>query len=109
MTLDPLSPATTIDTLKTEQASSARADFLLAADRQGIAFARTDKPLGYSANLTAVPTIAGALAGDETQGIWLSGGQPLPRRRRAGRSKAGAASSARSPRASRSTTTWRGA
>jgi len=33
MTLDPLSPATTIDTLKAEQASNARADFLLAADR----------------------------------------------------------------------------
>jgi eukaryotic-like serine/threonine-protein kinase len=73
MTLDPLSPATTIDTLKAEQASSARADFLLAVDRQGVAFARTDRPLGYSANLSAVPTIAGALAGDGTQGIWLSG------------------------------------
>src|SRR5262245_11716233 len=73
MTLDPLSPATTIDTLKAEQASSARADFLLAADRQGVAFARTDKPLGYSANLSGVPTIGGALAGDDTQGIWLSG------------------------------------
>jgi len=72
MTLDPLSPATMIDTLKTEQASRARADFLLAADTQGVAFARTDKPLGYSANLSAVPTIAGALAGDDTQGIWFS-------------------------------------
>ena len=72
MTLDPLSPATIIDTLKTEQASRARADFLLAADTQGVAFARTDKPLGYSANLSAVPTIAGALAGDDTQGIWFS-------------------------------------
>jgi eukaryotic-like serine/threonine-protein kinase len=72
MTLDPLSPATIIDTLKTEQASRARADFLLAADTHGVAFARTDKPLGYSANLSAVPTIAGALAGDDTQGIWFS-------------------------------------
>jgi serine/threonine-protein kinase len=75
MTTDPLSPATTIDTLKTEQASSARADFLLAADRKGVVFARTDKPLGYSADLSAVPTIAGALAGEGTQGIWLSGGK----------------------------------
>ncbi|HKF41463.1 MAG TPA: protein kinase [Thermoanaerobaculia bacterium] len=75
MTKDPLDPASTIDTLKTEQASSARADFLLAADRQAVAFARTDKPLGYSANLSAVPTIAGALAGDDTQGIWYSGGR----------------------------------
>jgi len=73
MTTDPLDPATTIDTLKTEQASSARADFLLAADRKGIVFARTDKPLGYSADLSSVPTIAGALAGEGTQGIWLSG------------------------------------
>ncbi|HSP94351.1 MAG TPA: protein kinase [Thermoanaerobaculia bacterium] len=75
MTLDPLSPATTIDTLKAEQASNARADFLLAADRKGIVFARTDKPLGYSADLSAVPTIAGALAGEGTQGIWVSGGK----------------------------------
>ncbi len=73
MTLDPLSPATTIDTLKAEQASRARADFLLAVDRQGVAFARTDKPLGYSTDLSAVPTIAGALQGEGTQGIWLSG------------------------------------
>src|SRR5262245_33598597 len=73
MTLDPLSPATTIDTLKAEQASRARADFLLAADRQGVAFARTDKPLGYSADLSAVPTIAGALQGEDTQGIWIAG------------------------------------
>jgi eukaryotic-like serine/threonine-protein kinase len=75
MTLEPLDPATTIDTLKTQQASNARADFLFAADRKGIVFARTDKPLGYSADLSAVPTIAGALAGDGTQGIWLSGGK----------------------------------
>ncbi|HEY3124835.1 MAG TPA: protein kinase [Thermoanaerobaculia bacterium] len=75
MTTEPLDAATTIDTLKTEQASSARADFLLAADRKGIVFARTDKPLGYSADLSSVPTIAGALAGEGTQGIWLSGGK----------------------------------
>ena len=75
MTLDPLSPATTIDTLKAEQASNARADFLLAADRKGMVFARTDKPLGYTANLSSVPTIAGALGGEGTQGIWLSGGK----------------------------------
>src|SRR6266851_4905025 len=73
MTLDPLSPATTIDTLKAEQASNARADFLLAADREGRVFARTDKPLGYVADLSRVPTIAGALQGESTQGIWLSG------------------------------------
>lgn len=73
MTLDPLSPATTIDTLKAEQASNARADFLLAADREGRVFARTDKPLGYAADLSRVPTIAGALQGEQTQGIWLSG------------------------------------
>ena len=72
MTLDPLSPATTIDTLKAEQASNARADFLLAADREGRVFARTDKPLGYVADLSRVPTISGALQGESTQGIWLS-------------------------------------
>jgi serine/threonine-protein kinase len=75
MTLDPLSPATTIDTLRAEQASNARADFLLAADRKGVVFARTDKPLGYTADLSGVPTIGGALQGESTQGIWLSGGK----------------------------------
>ena len=75
MTLDPLSPATTIDTLKAEQASNARADFLLAADRGGLVFARTDKPLGYSADLSRVPTISGALQGEQTQGIWFSSGK----------------------------------
>jgi serine/threonine-protein kinase len=75
MTLDPLSPATTIDTLRAEQASNARADFLLAADSKGAVFARTDKPLGYAADLSGVPTIAGALQGEPTQGIWLSGGK----------------------------------
>ena len=75
MTVNPLDPATTIDTLKTQQASNARADFLLAADRQGVVFARTDRPLGYSADLSAVPTIGGALQGEGTQGIWLSGGK----------------------------------
>jgi eukaryotic-like serine/threonine-protein kinase len=75
MTLDPLSPATTIDTLRAEQASNVHADFLLAADRRGVVFARTDKPLGYSADLSGVPTIAGALQSEPTQGIWLSGGK----------------------------------
>lgn len=75
MTVNPLDPATTIDTLKTQQASNARADFLLAADRRGVVFARTDRPLGYSADLSAVPTIGGALQGEPTQGIWLSGGK----------------------------------
>ncbi len=70
-----LNARSTIDTLKAEQASSARADFLLAADRDGRVFARTDKPLGYTADLSGVPTIAGALQGDKTQGIWLSGGK----------------------------------
>jgi serine/threonine-protein kinase len=75
MTLDPLSPATTIDTLRAEQAANVHADFLLAADRRGFVFARTDKPLGYSADLSGVPTIAGALQSELTQGIWLSGGR----------------------------------
>lgn len=75
MTQDPLDPASTIDTLRAEQASNARADFLLAADRKGGVFARTDKPLGYTADLSGVPTIGGALQGEPTQGIWLSGGK----------------------------------
>ena len=73
--MTPPDPATIIDTLKTQQPSSTRADFLLAADRQGIVFARTDRPLGYSADLSAVPTIRGALQGEATQGIWLSSGK----------------------------------
>jgi HAMP domain-containing protein len=67
--------ATAFDTLKNEQASSTRADFLVAVNPQGAAFLRTDKPLPYSADLSRVPTISGALGGDKTQGIWLSGGK----------------------------------
>ena len=64
---------TIYDTLKREQASSARADFLIAIDPAGTAFARTDKPLPYSRDMRAVPTIAAALQGDgDAEGIWLS-------------------------------------
>jgi serine/threonine-protein kinase len=68
-------PATVFDTLKREQASSARADFLIATDAKGVALARTDRPLPYAADLSGVPTIAGALQGEQTEGIWLSGGK----------------------------------
>jgi HAMP domain-containing protein len=68
-------PNTTLDTLKSEQASNVKADFLIAINGEGTAFARTDKPLPYSADLSRVPTIAGALAGDQKEGIWLSGGK----------------------------------
>jgi serine/threonine-protein kinase len=68
-------PATVFDTLKREQASSARADFLIAVDPKGQAIARTDRPLPYSADLSGVPTIAGALQGEQTEGVWLSGGK----------------------------------
>jgi len=67
--------ATVFDTLKREQASSARADFLVATDPKGRALARTDRPLPYTADLSGVPTIAGALQGEQTEGIWLSGGK----------------------------------
>jgi len=66
-------PATVFDTLKQEQASSARADFLIATTPAGIALARTDRPLPYRADLSNVPTIRGAMQGDQTEGIWLSG------------------------------------
>ncbi len=68
-------PATVFDTLKREQASSVRADFLIATTPQGIGLARTDRPLPYSADLSQVPTIAGAMQGAQTEGIWLSGGK----------------------------------
>jgi len=68
-------PATVFDTLKREQASSARADFLVATDPTGVALARTDRPLPYSTDLSGVPTIAGALQGEQTEGVWLSGGK----------------------------------
>jgi serine/threonine-protein kinase len=74
MTSD-VDPATAFDTLKNEQASGARADFLIAVNPQGTAFLRTDKPLPYSADLSRVPTISGALEGEKTAGIWLSGGK----------------------------------
>ena len=68
-------PATVFEALKKDQASSAHADFMIAVDPEGIAFARTDKPVPYSVDLRAVPTIKGALDGSETRGIWLSGGK----------------------------------
>src|SRR5262245_16319438 len=68
-------PATVYDTLKREQASSTRADFLLATTATGKVLARTDRPLPYTADLSKVPTIAGAIQGAETEGIWLSGGK----------------------------------
>ncbi len=68
-------PATVFDTLKREQASSVRASFLIATDPNGVALARTDRPLPYAADLSSVPTIAGALQGAQTEGIWLSGGK----------------------------------
>jgi HAMP domain-containing protein len=67
--------ATVFDTLKREQASSAQADFFAAFDPQGLGIARTDKPLPYSADLSRVPTVAGAIEGAQTEGIWLSGGR----------------------------------
>ncbi len=68
-------PATVFDALKVEQASSVHADFFVATNPQGVALARTDKPLPYSPDLSGVPTIAGALQGEQTEGIWLSGGK----------------------------------
>jgi serine/threonine-protein kinase len=68
-------PATVFDTLKREQASSARADFMIATNPRGVALARTDRPLPYSVDLSSVPTISGALQGAQTEGIWLSGGR----------------------------------
>jgi eukaryotic-like serine/threonine-protein kinase len=68
-------PATVFDTLKREQAASAKADFLVATDPKGTALARTDRPLPWAADLAGVPTITGALQGEQTEGIWLSGGR----------------------------------
>ena len=67
--------ATVFDTLKREQASSARADFLIATDPKGVGLARTDRPLPYAVDLSGVPTISGAIQGEQTEGIWLSGGR----------------------------------
>ncbi|HEY7575496.1 MAG TPA: HAMP domain-containing protein, partial [Thermoanaerobaculia bacterium] len=63
------------DTLTQEQASSAQADFFVALDPQGHGIARTDRPLPFSADMSRVPTVAGALEGAQTEGIWLSGGK----------------------------------
>jgi HAMP domain-containing protein len=68
-------PATVFDTLKREQASSVHAGFLMATDPLGVVLARTDRPPPYTADLSGVPTIAGAIQGDQTEGIWLSGGR----------------------------------
>ncbi|MGE5277643.1 MAG: protein kinase domain-containing protein [Acidobacteriota bacterium] len=76
-TLDPSTgrpdAATVFDTLKREQASNAQAGFFVALDPQGVGIARTDRPLPFSADLSSVPTVAGALQGAQTEGIWLSG------------------------------------
>ncbi|MEO8349202.1 MAG: HAMP domain-containing protein, partial [Acidobacteriota bacterium] len=64
--------ATAFDTLKREQASSARADFLIAIGPDGVAYARTDRPLPYSRDMRPVPTIAAALEGEAAEGIWSS-------------------------------------
>jgi HAMP domain-containing protein len=68
-------PATVFEALKRDQASSAHADFMIAVDPEGIAFARTDKPLPYGVDLRGVPTIKAALDGSSKEGIWLSGGK----------------------------------
>ena len=102
-------PATVFDTLKREQASSARADFLIAADPKGIALARTDKPLPYSADLSRRPDDRRrARRATQTEGIWLSGGK-LYHVVAAPVLEGGPRWSASSPRPSRSTTTWRAA
>jgi len=78
-TLDPSTgrpdAATVFDTLKREQASNAQAGFFIALDPEGVAIARTDRPLPFAADLSRVPTVAGALQGSQTEGIWLSGGK----------------------------------
>jgi serine/threonine-protein kinase len=63
------------DTLAQEQASSAQADFFVALGPQGHGIARTDRPLPFSADMSRVPTVAGALEGAQTEGIWVSGGR----------------------------------
>src|ERR1700687_3985520 len=63
------------EALKKDQASSEHANFMIAVHPEGIAFARTDKPLPYSVDLRAVPTIKSALEGAEIPGIWLSNGK----------------------------------
>ena len=68
-------PPTVFEALKKDQASSAHADFMIAVDPEGIAFARTDKPLPYAVDLRGVPTIKAALDGSSKEGIWLSGGR----------------------------------
>jgi serine/threonine-protein kinase len=68
-------PGTILDTLKTEQAANAKADFLIAVRPDGTAFARTDKPLPYTVDFSSVPTVSGALAGEPREGIWLSAGR----------------------------------
>jgi serine/threonine-protein kinase len=66
-----LDPATARDTLKLEQASATRANFLVAINQEGIAFARTDRPLPYSRDMRGVPTVSSALQGEAAEGIWL--------------------------------------
>jgi HAMP domain-containing protein len=48
-----------------------RSDFVLVTDAEGIVLARTDKPGASGQNLATVPLVAGALEGDEVNGLML--------------------------------------
>ena len=48
-----------------------RSDFVLVTDADGVVLARTDKPGASGQNLANVPLVAGALDGDEVNGLML--------------------------------------
>jgi len=61
--------ATTLDSLD-ERGRDLGADFVLAADANGVLVARTDRPAETGTNLSADPVVRRALSGEEAATVW---------------------------------------
>ncbi len=77
-------PATVFDTLKREQASGARADFMIATNPRGVALARTDRPAPLLGGSLERADDRGRAPGRADRGDLALGRQALPGRRDAG-------------------------
>jgi hypothetical protein len=64
--------ATTLDSLD-ERGKDLGADFMLAADTDGVLVARTDRPVETGTNLSADPVVRRALSGEEAATVWRQG------------------------------------
>jgi serine/threonine-protein kinase len=64
--------ATTLDSLE-ERGRDLAADFVLAADADGLLVARTDRPAETGTSLAEDPVVRRALSGDEAAAVWRQG------------------------------------